>query len=143
MLNLRKKQVQFGLCLARLITYASEQGYDLILGELHRTGAEQRWIARDRQLPHASLAVSMHQLKLAIEVDVYKNNKKERQPKDLVDFWKSLSPIAKVTHEDGKLIFLHGLYQKSNWSNETSRNAKRRKRESIPSGQELSSSASK
>lgn len=78
----------------RFLAKAEELGYDIILGELHRSGIEQRWLIRDGK---EKSGTSMHQLKLAIEVEFFRNDRKVKTPIELVKLWCQLDSNARYS----------------------------------------------
>lgn len=90
--KMRKKQSIFLRNVAKLITWAFENGYELTGGELTRTD-EQQAIYRRKGLSKA--VRSRHQDRLAIDLNLFINGvyQTTREPyKPLADYWKSLHP---------------------------------------------------
>ncbi len=101
-LGLRARQSLFVKCLGRLIQYATEQGYELTLGEGFirtprkvRRGAEV-WVCDD--LEH--MANSLHYCGLAIDLNLFScgewiRNGGDPAWRDLGGFWLSLDPLCR------------------------------------------------
>lgn len=90
--KMRKKQSIFLRNVAKLITWAFDNGYELTGGELTRTD-EQQAIYRRKGLSKA--VRSRHQDRLAIDLNLFINGvyQTTREPyKPLADYWKSLHP---------------------------------------------------
>lgn len=89
---MRKRQSTFLLNVAKLISWAFENGYELTGGELYRT-EEQQQIYRQKGLSKAIR--SKHQDRLAIDLNLFINGvyQTTRAPyKPLAEYWKSLHP---------------------------------------------------
>lgn len=91
-LPLRKKQTLFLNNVAKLISWANNNGYELTAGELWRTDQQQA-IYRKEGLSKATR--SKHQDRLAIDLNLFLNGvyqSKKEAYKPLADYWKSLHP---------------------------------------------------
>lgn len=72
MLTLRQRQSVFALNLAKLITWAYEQGYEVTLGEVLRTKEQQ---ALYLQQGRSRTASSQHLKKLAADLHLFRDGK--------------------------------------------------------------------
>ena len=91
-MTLRQKQSVFLSNVAKLISWAFENGYELTGGELFRT-AEQQAIHLANKVTKAKR--SRHQDRLAIDLNLFIDGKyiRTREPfKPLAEKWKSLHP---------------------------------------------------
>lgn len=90
-MSLSNKQWEFLQDVAKLINYASEQGYKLTGGELMRTKYQQEEYLRTGM---SKTANSNHLRKMAIDLNLFINNEvqwhKCPEWQDLGDYWESL-----------------------------------------------------
>lgn len=89
-MKLIEKQFTFSKLLPRLIDKAYELGYTITLGEALRT-VEQ---AHANAIDGSGIEHSLHLLKLAIDLNLFKNGKwlkENTDHKSLGEFWESLS----------------------------------------------------
>ena len=91
--TLREKRVAFTHCLARLIDYAFEQGYEVALDQVKRTAAE----AAANAAAGTGIANSLHYDGLAADLLLYRAGRYLTDSADyrrLGTYWKSLHPLA-------------------------------------------------
>jgi hypothetical protein len=89
-MTIRQRQSIFVPNVAKLITFAYEQGYELTFGEAFRT-VEQQQIYFDTG--RSKTMNSRHLLKLAVDFNLFKNGILLNEPidyKPLGDYWESL-----------------------------------------------------
>lgn len=88
--TLLEKQQTFVLLLSHLIEFAYREGYRLTLGEAWRTPEQAKWDSDH----HIGIKNSLHILRLAIDLNLFKDNKWLTDPKEfepLGKYWESLS----------------------------------------------------
>ncbi len=89
MSNLRKTQSEFVICIAKLIEFAYEQGYELTFSDAFRSAEEcERRGFRD----------SCHGIRLAIDLNLFENGVYQRQAGGhtiLGAHWLTLHPLAR------------------------------------------------
>jgi hypothetical protein len=89
--TLRQKQSRFVRCVALLIQYAGQQGYEFTFGEAWRTPEQAKWNAERGK----GTATSLHIDRLAIDFNLFRNGKwltKTEDHKPLGEYWESLAP---------------------------------------------------
>ena len=93
-MRLGAKQEVFAENMAKLILWAFCQGYKIRVGEVWRSNAAAAAYAASGQ----GISKSLHRLKLAADLNLFKNGKfltKSSDHKPLGDYWKTL-------HEDNR-----------------------------------------
>lgn len=91
MTPLLEKQVLFLPLVAKLIEYAYSHGYQLTAGELYRTPEQAALNAQH----HTGIANSLHTLRLAIDLQLFRDGNYLTQTEDyapLGQYWESLAP---------------------------------------------------
>ena len=84
-MTLREKQSEFALLVAKLIVYAYNLGYEITLGDAHRSVEEASRLGFPK---------SLHTLKLAIDLNLFKDGhylSSTRSHLPLGDWWESHS----------------------------------------------------
>jgi hypothetical protein len=87
--TLRQKQSRFARDVAKLIEWAFANGYELTFGECWRTPEQAALNAKNGK----GIARSLHNERLAIDLNLYKNGTwliASEDHKPLGDYWKSL-----------------------------------------------------
>lgn len=87
------KQHLFLVCVAKLITWADTQGYQLTGGELYRTPEQAALNAKKG----TGIVNSNHTSRLAIDLNLFINGQLQTDPnayRPLGTYWKSLDPLA-------------------------------------------------
>lgn len=90
-MTLGQKQRLFTRYVARLIEFAYANGYELTFGEAYRTPEQASLNAQKG----TGIRNSLHQLRLAIDLNLFKDGKyltRSEDHKPLGEFWKSLHP---------------------------------------------------
>lgn len=92
-MTLHELQATHTLCIAKLITWAYAQGYELSWGEAYRTQEQAQWDATN----HVGIVNSVHCERLAVDLmlfvgGVYQTDAAAYKP--LGDYWKTLDPNA-------------------------------------------------
>ncbi|HEI6775465.1 TPA: M15 family metallopeptidase [Yersinia enterocolitica] len=88
-MKLSTKQQQFTTMVARLITYASEQGYGLTFGEAWRTPEQARLNAQKG----SGIANSLHCQRLAVDFNLFIDGEYQTRTeayRPLGEFWESI-----------------------------------------------------
>ncbi|EEP89614.1 M15 family metallopeptidase [Yersinia enterocolitica] len=88
-MKLSTKQQQFTTMVARLITYASEQGYGLTFGEAWRTPEQARLNAQKG----TGIANSLHCQRLAVDFNLFIDGEYQTRTeayRPLGEFWESI-----------------------------------------------------
>ncbi|EKN5144495.1 TPA: M15 family metallopeptidase [Yersinia enterocolitica] len=88
-MKLSTKQQQFTTMVARLITYASEQGYGLTFGEAWRTPEQARLNAQKG----TGIANSLHCQRLAVDFNLFIDGEYQTRSeayRPLGEFWESI-----------------------------------------------------
>ena len=93
-MNLGEKQRRFTELVSRLISWASDEGYELTFGEAYRTPEQ----AALNAAKGSGISNSLHTLRLAIDLNlfldgVYQKDSAAYEP--LGEYWKSLDPEAR------------------------------------------------
>ena len=93
-MSLSEKQQRFTLCVAKLISWAYDNGFALTFGEAYRTPEQAALNAQTG----AGIANSLHTKRLAIDLNafvdgVYQAGSSGYKP--LGDYWKTLDPDAR------------------------------------------------
>ena len=91
-MSLSQKQRRFSLLVSKLIDWAYDNGYEVVLGHAYRTKGEQLVYFNSGA---SKVRVGKHPKCLAIDLNVYKDNVYLTETPDykpLGDFWKSLDP---------------------------------------------------
>lgn len=91
-MTLREKQSVFALNVSKLIAFAYSEGYELTGGEWLRTEAQQMIYVNSGR---SKTIHSRHLLKLAIDLNLFKDGKILTMPNELKflgDYWESLNP---------------------------------------------------
>lgn len=86
--TLIEKQARFAIMAARLILKAGEMGYQVTLGEAYRTPEQALANARNGK----GIANSLHTLRLAIDIHLFRNGKYLQTTEDhksLGEWWES------------------------------------------------------
>ena len=98
-MTLRQKQSKFVRLVAKLIQYASEQGYEMTFGETYRTPEQAAWNAA--QVPPVGSANSLHTKRLAVDLNLFKDTdgdgdldylEKTEFHRPLGEWWERLDP---------------------------------------------------
>lgn len=100
-MSLRKHQSIFLKNVAKLITWAFEQGYELTGGELYRTEEQQNIYRKNGT---SKVQVSKHQKRLAIDLNLFIDGiyqTKNEAYRELAAYWKSLHPKNKAGYDWG------------------------------------------
>lgn len=87
--TLRQKQSRFVRMVAKLIEFASENGYELTFGEALRTPQQAQLNAESG----AGISNSLHLIRLAIDFNLFKNGiylTKTEDHRPLGEFWESI-----------------------------------------------------
>lgn len=95
-MSLAEKQRVFSLLVARLILKADELGFQVSLGECYRAPETARYYAAKG----VGIPNSLHSLKLAIDLNLFKDGKFLTRTEDhrpLGEWWKSLSTERYIT----------------------------------------------
>lgn len=88
-MTLGERQRQFPPMLAKLIQFAYGAGYELTLGEAHRTAEQASWDAQQGK----GIARSLHIIRLAIDLNLFKDKVYLVDTEDyrpLGEYWESL-----------------------------------------------------
>jgi hypothetical protein len=88
-MRLGAKQEEFSLHLSYLIQFAYEKGYRIRMGEVWRSPSK----ATENAAASIGIANSLHTLKLAVDLNLFKDGKYLRASKDHAElgaYWKSL-----------------------------------------------------
>ncbi|HEN3632132.1 TPA: M15 family metallopeptidase [Yersinia enterocolitica] len=88
-MKLSTKQQQFTTMVARLITYASEQGYGLTFGEAYRTPEQAKLNAQKG----SGIANSLHCQRLAVDFNLFIDGEYQTRTeayRPLGEFWESI-----------------------------------------------------
>lgn len=89
-MNLNTKQFKFSKYLAKLILFAIELGYDVVVAEVYRSPEEQR---RHYEKGRTKTLNSKHMQKLAVDLIIFRNREYltlSDDYKQLGYYWKSL-----------------------------------------------------
>lgn len=89
--TLRQKQSEFARDVARLIQKADELGYEVTLGEVERP----RWVAMVNEHFGRGIAHSLHTIRLAIDLNLFRDGRYLRKSEDyreLGEYWEALRP---------------------------------------------------
>lgn len=100
-MTLREKQSIFVKLVAGLIDFAYDNGYDLTFGETYRSPEEAARLAR----LDLGIKNSLHTMKLAIDLNLFKNSKYLRDTQDyqkLGEFWENLSTSEYTCYWGGR-----------------------------------------
>jgi hypothetical protein len=87
-ISLLQKQQLFAQMVAVLIQHAKTLGYEVTLGEAYRTPEQAQWNAEQGR----GIARSLHMLRLAIDLNLYKNGTwlpKDDDHRPLGEWWES------------------------------------------------------
>lgn len=95
-MSLRKKQSRFTLCMAKLVIFAYEQGWELTDGDAYR---DERLHGKFGERKGYGASQSMHKIKLANDKNLFVDGKYITDSKHpafvkLGEFWESLDPDA-------------------------------------------------
>lgn len=93
-MTLREQQGIFTLCIAKLILFAYQQGYELTFGQALRTQVE----ANANAASGAGIRNSLHMKSLAVDFNLFLNGKwltTSEAHKPLGDYWKTLHPLCR------------------------------------------------
>ncbi|MBW5823212.1 M15 family metallopeptidase [Yersinia enterocolitica] len=88
-MKLSTKQQQFTTMVARLITYANEQGYGLTFGEAYRTPEQAKLNAQKG----SGIANSLHCQRLAVDFNLFIDGEYQTRTeayRPLGEFWESI-----------------------------------------------------
>lgn len=92
-MQLGAKQRKFSLLVAKLITWAYENGYEVTLGEAYRTPEQAAINAQTGK----GISNSLHRIRLAIDLNLFKDGQylaRSEDHKPLGEYWKSLDPLC-------------------------------------------------
>lgn len=93
-LTLSQAQRAFSLCVAKLILWAYENGYEITLGEAHRSTATARVYAEQGR----GIPLSLHCERLAVDLNLWKGGEwlqDSEAHEPLGTYWKSLHELAR------------------------------------------------
>lgn len=93
-MTLREQQCLFTELVAKLITWAYANGYELTLGEAWRTPEQ----AKLNAAKGAGIANSLHITRLAIDLNLFRDGvflDSTEHHRALGNYWKSLHPLAR------------------------------------------------
>lgn len=93
-MSLGNKQRQFTLCIAHLIIYAYEQGYELTFGDAFRDHRVHGVPGKKLSYSHKN---STHKYRLAVDFNLFKDKKyltSTDDYKELGLYWETLHPLA-------------------------------------------------
>lgn len=104
-MSLSQAQRQFSRCVAQLILWAYDQGYEVTLGEAWRSTATARVMAEQGR----GIVGSLHVDRLAVDLNLWKDGVWLTDSADhapLGAYWKTLHPLARwggdfVSRKDG------------------------------------------
>jgi len=88
---LRQKQSEFALNVVKLLKFMDDRGYEFTLGEVYRPSYVQRFLIK---IGKSWTKNSQHSLKLAIDVNLFKNGKylsSSSAHHECGKYWESLS----------------------------------------------------
>ena len=94
-MNLGNKQREFTLCIAKLVIFAYESGYELTYGDAYRDHRLHGAPGVKKGYSHQS---STHKLRLAVDFNLFKDKRyltKSSDYKVLGEYWESLHPLAR------------------------------------------------
>ena len=92
---MRKKQSEFVRCIAKLINYATNQGYELTFGDAYRDPRVHGEVGTKKSYSSAN---STHKSRLAVDFNLFKDGKFLQSTDDhkvLGEYWESLHPLAR------------------------------------------------
>jgi hypothetical protein len=93
-MKLGKKQELFSRCLARLLVYAFDNGYEVRMGQVERSKEEAQRLANEGN----GIANSLHTQRLAGDLYLFKDGKyltRTADYKPLGDYWESLHELCR------------------------------------------------
>lgn len=103
-MTLRQQQSLFVRLVAKLITYATERGYELTFGEAWRTPEQAAFNAANGK----GISNSLHIERLAIDLNLFKDGRflsSTEDHKPLGEYWETLHPLCRwggrFTRPDG------------------------------------------